>query len=215
MEKFIVLDTETANDIDCPLCYDMGWILTDRTGTVYESYSYVISDIFLDKGLMSSAYYAEKIPQYQADLNSGSRKLARFLTVKKIFNDCCKRNNVTKIFAHNARFDYKSLQTTLRYITTSKMRFFFPYGVEIWDTLKMSRAVFKDDENYGEFCYRNDFLTKRGCRKYTAEVLYRFLTDNVTFIEEHKGLDDVMIEKEIMSECFKRVTDLDGRLWAD
>lgn len=215
MEKFIVLDTETANDIDCPLCYDLGWILTDRTGTVYESYSYVISDIFLDKNLMSSAYYAEKIPQYQADLNSGARKLARFLTVKKIFNKCCKENNVTKIFAHNARFDYKSLQTTLRYITTSKMRFFFPYGVEIWDTLKMSRAVFRDDDNYGEFCYRNDFLTKRGCRKYTAEVLYRFLTDDVNFIEEHKGLDDVMIEKEIMSECFKRVTDLDGRLWTD
>ena len=215
MEKFIVLDTETANDIDCPLCYDMGWILTDRTGTVYESYSYVISDIFLDNGLMSSAYYAEKIPQYQADLNNGSRKLARFLTVKKIFNECCKRNNVTKIFAHNARFDYKSLQTTLRYITTSKMRFFFPYGIEIWDTLKMSRTVFKDDENYGAFCYRNDFLTKRGCRKYTAEILYRFLTDDITFTEEHKGLDDVMIEKEIMSECFKRVTDLDGRLWAD
>ena len=130
MEKFIVLDTETANDIDCPLCYDLGWILTDRTGIVYESYSYVISDIFLDNGLMSSAYYAEKIPQYQADLNNGSRKLARFLTVKKIFNECCKRNNVTKIFAHNARFDYKSLQTTLRYITTSKMRFFFPYGID-------------------------------------------------------------------------------------
>ena len=35
MEKFIVLDTETANDIECPLCYDLGWILTDRTGTVY------------------------------------------------------------------------------------------------------------------------------------------------------------------------------------
>ena len=215
MEKFIVLDTETANDIDCPLCYDLGWILTDRTGTVYESYSYVISDIFLDNGLMSSAYYAEKIPQYQADLNNGSRKLARFLTVKKIFNKCCKENNVTKIFAHNARFDYKSLQTTLRYITTSKMRFFFPYGIEIWDTLKMSRTVFKDDENYGAFCYRNDFLTKRGCRKYTAEILYRFLTDDITFTEEHKGLDDVMIEKEIMSECFKRVTDLDGRLWAN
>lgn len=215
MEKFIVLDTETANDIECPLCYDLGWILTDRTGTVYESYSYVISDIFLDNGLMSSAYYAEKIPQYQADLNNGSRKLARFLTVKKIFNKCCKDNNVTKIFAHNARFDYKSLQTTLRYITTSKMRFFFPYGIEIWDTLKMSRTVFKDDENYGAFCYRNDFLTKRGCRKYTAEILYRFLTDDVTFTEEHKGLDDVMIEKEIMSECFKRVTDLDGRLWAN
>ena len=95
------------------------------------------------------------------------------------------------------------------------MRFFFPYGIEIWDTLKMSRTVFKDDENYGEFCYRNDFLTKRGCRKYTAEILYRFLTDDITFTEEHKGLDDVMIEKEIMSECFKRVTDLDGRLWAN
>ena len=59
MEKntyFIVVDTETTNSIDDPLCYDIGFAVIDKTGHVYESHSFVVADIFLDKELMSSAY---------------------------------------------------------------------------------------------------------------------------------------------------------------
>ena len=46
----------------------------------------------------------------------------------------------------------------------------------------------------------------------TAEVLYRFLSGDNEFSEEHKGLDDVLIEKEILIECRRRgVTE--GSLW--
>ena len=47
-EKIIVIDTETANTIDDPLCYDVGFAVIYRTGKVYETHSYVIADIFLD-----------------------------------------------------------------------------------------------------------------------------------------------------------------------
>ena len=36
VEKFIVLDTETTNDIECPLTYDIGFAVIDKFGTVYE-----------------------------------------------------------------------------------------------------------------------------------------------------------------------------------
>lgn len=214
MRKFIVLDTETANSIDDPMCYDVGFAVIDETGKVYESHSYVIADIFLDeKKMMKEAYFADKIPQYWEDIKNGKRQLRRFKTVKKILKDVCDQYCVKIIACHNARFDNRSLNLTQRWLTSSKYRYFFPYGVKIWDTLKMAREVFGKDDDFGKFCYENEYLTKRGQRRYTAEILYRYLTNNNDFVESHTGLEDVMIEKEILVECLKRKPELDGSLW--
>lgn len=214
MRKFIVLDTETANSIDDPMCYDVGFAVIDETGKVYESHSYVIADIFLDeKKMMKEAYFADKIPQYWEDIKNGKRQLRRFKTVKKILKDVCDQYCVKIIVAHNARFDNRSLNLTQRWLTSSKGRYFFPYGVKIWDTLKMAREVFGKDDDFGKFCCENGYLTKRGQRRYTAEILYRYLTNNNDFVESHTGLEDVMIEKEILVECLKRKPELDGSLW--
>ena len=59
-DRFIVVDTETTNSIDDPLCYDVGFAVVDMFGNVYENYSFVVADIFLDKELMSYAYFADK-----------------------------------------------------------------------------------------------------------------------------------------------------------
>ena len=66
--KFIVIDTETANTLDDPFTYDIGFAVVDIEGNVYEKYSFVVADIFLDKELMKSAYFADKIPQYWEDI---------------------------------------------------------------------------------------------------------------------------------------------------
>lgn len=213
-DRFIVLDTETTNSIDDPLCYDVGFAVVDILGNVYEKYSFVVADIFLDKELMSSAYFADKVPQYWEDIKKGSRELKTFFNIKKAFADCVKRNNIKIILAHNARFDYRSLTLTQRFLTSSKYRYFFPIGIEIWDTLKMSRAVLNNSEEYSEFCYSNDYLTKNLCKRFTAEIIYRFITGNNEFIESHTGLEDVMIEKEIFVYCISLMPEIDGVLWA-
>lgn len=212
-EKYLMLDTETTNSIDDPFVYDVGFAVVDALGKVYETHSYVVYEVFTDKELMSSAYFADKIPQYWEDIKSGKRKLRRYKTIKYILADVCKQYGIKKVVAHNARFDYRSTALTQRFLTNSKYRYFLPYGIEVWDTLKMARAIFKDDDNYGEFCYSNNYLTKRGKRQYTAEILYRYLTNDTDFIESHTGLEDVLIEKEIFVECLKRNKDIQGALW--
>lgn len=213
MKKFIVIDTETTNSLDDPFCYDVGFAVVDSLGNVIESHSYVVADVFLDSELMESAFFADKIPQYWEDIKSGKRKLRRFKTIRAIFADVVKQYDINIILAHNARFDNRSLNLTQRFLTSSKYRYFFPYGIEIWDTLKMARKVLCD-ESYDTFCYENDFLTKRGCKRYTAEIIYKYLTNNLDFVEEHTGLEDVMIEKEIFAYCMAKSPDIDGRLWA-
>ena len=213
MKKYIILDTETTNDIDCPLVYDFGFSVIDENGKAYASYSFVNADIFCDDEMMANAYFAEKIPQYWEDIKSGNRILKSFRSIERTFRRVCREWNVDTFVAHNARFDYLALQTTKRYITTSKERFFFPYGSKFVDTLKLSREVFGKNETYRNFCVTNNYVTNYGQNRYTAEVIYRFLTNCNDFVEEHTGLADCMIEKEIFRYCLETVSAENGYLW--
>lgn len=146
------------------------------------------------------------------ELENGTRKMARLNTIRKVLAETMRKYNTNIVVAHNARFDYNSTAKTQRYLTGSKYRYFLPYGTEVWDTLKMAREVLKTDADYENFCYENNYLTKRGCRRYTAEILYRFFTNDNNFVESHTGLEDVMIEKVIFTECLARGAE-NGKLW--
>ena len=213
---FLVLDTETTNSIDDPFAYDVGFAVVKANGEVLETHSYVVADIFLDKDLMSSAYFADKIPQYWEEIKSGKRILRRFKTIKSILRDVVCQYGIRYVVAHNASFDYRSLNYTQRLLTSSKYRYFLPWGIEVWDTLKMARECLGKNEEYIQFCLDNGFVygseDKPKCR-FTAEIIYRFLTGNLDFIEEHTGLEDVLIEKDILAYCLANgITN--GALWS-
>ena len=212
MEKYIMLDTETTNSLDDPICYDVGFAVVDKEGSIYETHSFVVAEVFLNEELMANAYFIEKVPQYWEDIKKGTRKLAKFNTIRKVLAETMKKYNTNIVIAHNARFDYRSTAKTQRYLTKSKYRYFLPYGTEVWDTLKMAREVLKNDVAYDNFCYDNNYVTKRGCKRFTAEILYRFFTGDNDFVESHTGLEDVTIEKVIFAECMARGAE-SGKLW--
>lgn len=198
----IVLDTETTNTIDDPICYDIGWAVIDLdTRETVLTRSFAVAEIFCDEPLMACAYFAEKIPTYWREIRNGKRTLARLFTICKALRADCKEYGVKEIYAHNARFDYRSCNLTQRFVTASKYRYFFPYGVKMCDTLKMARECFADDPDYNEFCEVNGYKTPNGQNRYTAEILYRYLSRNNAFEEVHQGIDDVLIEKDIMLMC--------------
>lgn len=215
-EKTVVmmLDTETTNDIECPICYDVGYqIFTLGDGVLCEK-SFVNADIFLDKEMMENAYFADKIPQYWDEITEGKRQLRKWYNIRKELREDCQKHGVEIICAHNARFDYLSLHTTQRYITTSKYRWVLPYGIEWYDTLKMSREVLGNCDEYKSFCDAHGYRTKNGQLRMTAEIIYQFLTGNTDFIEAHTGLEDVKIEREIFKYCISQNPKINGALWS-
>lgn len=214
--KYLIgLDTETCNslmvddklDLTDSLVYDIGWAVVDKKGNVYNTKSFVVYEIFCQmKDVMKSAYYAEKIPQYWEDIKNGKRTLATFATIRKEFLKDSKEYKTNIVFAHNASFDLRALNNTYRYITKSKHRFFFKWGTEIWDTLKMARDTICKQKSYIDYCQRNNYMTKhkKPQARATAEILYRYLTGDDNFDESHTGLEDVLIEKEILCHCFRQ-----------
>ncbi len=211
---FLVLDTETANSMDDPMMYDIGGAIVDKRGHVYESFSFVIYDVFCaDRALFDTAYYAAKRPMYEAQIARGERRIVGIYTARRHIHALCEKWNVKAIIAHNARFDYKSTNYTLRYITKSKTRYFLPYGVPVWDTLKMAQDTICKQPTYKRWCERNGYLQKNGKPRATAEILYRYITLNNDFIESHTGLEDVLIEKEIFVRCVRQHKKMRKSVW--
>jgi DNA polymerase III epsilon subunit-like protein len=163
--------------------------------------------------MMASAYYAKKIPQYIEDIRNGKRIMASTYEIRQQMLEDMALYDVKVAVAHNARFDYNALNITQRYTTKSAFRYWFPYGTEIWDTMKMARDVIHNMPTYRKFCEENDLLTKNGRLSATAENLYRFITHNPDFEESHTGLEDVQIEREILWYCMRQHKAMRKKLW--
>ena len=219
----IMGDTETCNtrmengklDMRDVLVYDFGFAVCDKQGRVYEKHSFIIKEIFFDmKDLMKTSYYADKLPQYYEEIRNGKRKVVSLYEARKILADVMKEYNTNIFVAHNARFDDNALKVTERYTTKSKYRYFLPFGTEVWDTMKMASDTICKQKTYKKFCEENGYLTKNGRVRKTAEILYRYITKNNDFTESHTGLEDVMIEKEILAHCFRQHKAMRKKLYA-
>lgn len=199
---YLTIDTETANSLEDPMMYDIGGAIHDRKGNIEETFSFIIYDVFCaDRALFDTAYYAEKRPMYEKQIAAGQRKIVSIYTARKYIADLCKKYNVKAIIAHNARFDYRSTNYTLRYVTKSKSRYFLPYGIPMWDTLKMAQDTICKQPTYIKWCKTYGFCKANGAPRATAEILYRYIKQDPTFVEDHTGLEDVLIEKEIFAKC--------------
>ena len=153
---------------------------------------------------MQSCYYANKIPKYAEGIANGTYTVASFFEIMNEINAYCSENKVIAICAHNARFDVDALNTTARWLTGLNTVTALP-NLEVWDSMKMASCIFGKRPTYNKWCEKNGYMTKhRPPRsRLTAEILFRFISGDNDFEEEHTALSDVRIEKEIVLACYK------------
>ena len=202
-QHVLVVDTETANSIIFPLPYDLGFYVVNlKTGKVVEKFSLCIAEIYIEqKEMMKSAYYANKLPQYEEELAKGERKLVRLFTAKKIVSEIMEKYNTKIVYAYNMNFDRRALNNDQKFVTNNRYKFFFPYGTEFRCIWHMACQVLLARPSYIKFALKHNLITEKGNISTNAENCYRYITKNPTFEEQHKGIDDVKIETEILMAC--------------
>ena len=211
---FVMADTGTCNTIDNNgkldmsnvLPYDLGLSVINEQGEVFEKVSLIIEEIYYGMpDLMASAYYADKIPMYDKEIAEGKRQVVNVYQAQKKLWELKQKYGIEVIVSHNARFDNIALKNLARYLTKSKYRYFLPRGMEYYDTLKMARDTICKEQDYLDFCMANGYMTKHKTprARATAEVLYRYITKNNDFIESHTGLEDCLIEGEILAYIYQ------------
>lgn len=201
----LVVDIETANTVEDALAYDVGFAICDKKGRIYEKYSFMVSEMFcsyFDDAIMQTAYYSSKLPQYWDDLRERKRAMTSLLSIRRVVREVMKQYNITDVYAYNATFDYSGLNRTLRYLTYSQYRWFFPYGTRVFCIWHMATQVICTQKAYCEFCKENNLYNESGNMRTSAETVYKYMTQDTTFEESHTGLEDVEIEVAILAKCF-------------
>lgn len=205
-KKYIlVLDVETANTImkkgqpNDGLVYDIGFVVADKKGNIYAKRSFAIKEIFDWKELMSSAYYKNKLPKYYKELANGTREKVTIWQARKRIKTAMEYFNITEVYAYNALFDYTTLNNTVRYLSGSSCRWFFPYGTKICDIWHIACQTLGQQKTFQWENIRN----KNNNLITNAERMFAYMIQDTDFSEEHIGIRDVEIETEILARCLR------------
>lgn len=196
----LALDTETVGSLFFPRFYDLGLAIIDSKGRTFFKLSLVNSTIFYGhQDEMQSCYYAHKLPQYYVELADGSRHLLNVWQIKKLIAYLMEHFNTQTVAAYNCGFDKRACNNTLRQ--------FFPGDTIFWDVMLMARDVIYPMASYKKFCAENGMMCNGSWSdrpRWSAECMYRFITNDPDFEEAHTGLRDVEIETIILAECFRK-----------
>lgn len=129
---FLTLDTETATlpfanqiaknpkqkqtiAIAKPLCYDIGWVISDRQGNIIKKENFLVQETFFVPNVFNTAYYMDKRPIYMEMFERGEITALPWNSIMELLlADCMTVDFVT---AYNACFDFKkAIPFTERYI---------------------------------------------------------------------------------------------------
>lgn len=208
VKRIAVLDTETLG-VDKPLVYDLGVTITDKKGTIYAQKNWIIKEVFEQKEKMKSAYYACKLPLYDKMLAEGTASLTPWKTVQKEFNELCNSWDISVVSAYNLGFDKRAITYTHKILGNTN-KFLAPTKIiEMWDIWGIATQTIFQQKTFHKIALREDWYTEKGNVLTNAEIAYRYITNNLGFIESHTALHDTEIETEILVKCLKQKVKLE------
>lgn len=209
---FLLIDVETAGPLGASLVYDLGLAITDKQGNIYESRSFLIKEIWDQKNLMQTAYYARKIPKYEKDLKLGKFEIVQWSQAVTTINDLIEKWNVSTIAAYNLYFDKTAIAHTHKTLGHSGKAISKKFAGKIDQICLWGLAcetIFKQ-KSFQKMAKKHNWVSKKGNKRTTAEVAFRYLTNKPNFEESHTGLEDVKIETQIMARCFRQKKKISG-----
>lgn len=208
---YLVFDCEGTNDEgfgvkDNQLPYDLSGVVIERSGKVVDEFAFLVKDVFTDCDLMNSAYYKRKMPEYLDRIAEGTIEP---VTVQEVFVKLAAiadRWNISDLWAYNVNYDGGAIKNLFAKYCRKRN---FPKeqaqkvcNLRPCDIMLAAVETLCGSRKYYNFCVEHGYFSKRNNINYGAEILYRFITQNTGFVEEHKGLDDARIESEILVKVF-------------
>ena len=203
-EKFIVLDVEGMQKCRP---YNIGYIIADRNGKIYKRHSFALPVAFWENitNCLQIGQAVEmrhnNIQEILHDMNKPRRKRKyKSITIPEFFKQFSaeiRRYKVKRLFAYNVTFDRGAL---FRLFGENQFNSLNLQYCDIISGILTTKLLTK---KYVNFCLTNAYLTPKGYPSYKAEIVYRYLTGQADFNEEHTGLSDVLIEYSILLSAFK------------
>lgn len=185
------------------LIFDIGWTICDRKGNIYKKRNFLVEEVFTNMKLMTHAHYFNKYPLYLKMLQEGKIKMLSWIEIMRAMEDDIIQYNIKNLYAYNMAFDKRAIYETARVIGKREPYFFKYEGVRfhcLWgmacETILLRKMFFK-------VAKENNWFSDCGNIKTSAEVCYRYISNNYDFEESHTALDDSIIETAILAKVLR------------
>lgn len=193
--NYVVFDTETTS-LDKPFCYNIGYSIRNENNQILAEKEFIVEQIWHNLPLFSTAHYAEKRPIYVKRMKARKIEMEKFGYICQEMVRDFRKYDVKLAFAYNSQFDEKVFNFNCDWFKCIN-----PFdNIEIKD-IRGFVHNFLINENFKAFCDKFGYFTETGNYSTTAETIYRYLTNNTDFMEEHTALSDSRIEADILHNC--------------
>lgn len=198
--KIVVFDTETTS-IEKPFVYNIGYVIYNtETAKVLVSRDYIVEQVWHNLELFTTAYYSEKRAEYISRMRGRTCEMQKLGYITQQMIRDFKTFEVEGAYAFNSPFDDNVFTFNCEWFKVKN-----PFDtIPIFDIRAYSHKAFAFTKHYKEFCDTHKYYTENQNYSTTAETVYRYITDNTDFIEEHTALADAEIELDILVACVKK-----------
>lgn len=199
MSNIVVFDTETTS-VNKPFCYNIGYCIVDvEAEKMLVKRDYVVEQVWHNPMLFTTAYYAEKREKYVKAMRSRKTEMSKYGYICRAMIRDFVNYNVIGAYAYNSKFD----DGVFTY-NSDWYRCVNPFdNMSIFD-IRGYVHQFMIDDAYKAFCEEHNYFTDSGNYSTTAETVYRYITGNTDFIEDHTALSDSEIETGILLHCIRK-----------
>ena len=209
--KIMVFDTETVS-VSKPYCYNIGYVIYDTDGReVLVKREFVVEQIWNNRPLFDTAYYAEKRPIYVNRMRGRQTELKKYGHIQSQMIRDIQFYGVDGAYAFNSKFDDGVFEFNADGYGCRNALDTLP----VFDIRGYACKYLMADGTYQDFCNENaevvgadgtskKFITDADGYKTTAESFYCYLKGDGSFNEEHTALADSEIELEILVACIEK-----------
>lgn len=201
--NIMVFDTETI-DVEKAFCYNIGYVIfnTDEK-TIVAKRDFVVEQVWHNTMLFNTAYYSNKKPIYISRLRGRSCVMEKFGYITQQMVRDIKEFDVAHAFAYNSSFDERVFEFNCDWFKCIN-------PLELITVHDIRGHVFKAigfTKEYKTFCEEYQLFTDSGNYSTTAEAVYRYVSGEYDFVEEHTALSDSIIECQILVHCVDKGCD--------
>lgn len=197
--NLLIFDTETTS-LDKPFCYNVGYTIVNlESKEPLIKRDFVIEQVWHNLPLFETAYYADKRPLYVNRMKAQKVKMSKWGHIMRTMRADIKQFEIEFGFAYNSNFDEKVFAFNCDWFKVSN-----PLDtITVLDIRTFAIDKICKTDEYKNFCEQYELFTDSGNYSTTAEALFRFISNDCDFIEEHTALSDSIIESEILLQCYE------------
>lgn len=191
--KILVFDTETV-DVEHAFCYNVGYCIVDtETKETLIKRDYVVEQVWENKMLFSTSYYADKKDLYVSALRGRRAKIKHWGHIMQRMVRDIQEFDVEYAYAFNSPFDVRVFDFNSEWFKSSNA---LDYVKTIDIRTLINPLIFSSE--YKEFCETHNLFTESGNYSGNAESLTKFIRQDKEFVEDHTALSDSLIEADII-----------------